>query len=259
MRYWLELTNSGFDHSVLPEFRGRLIASSEENKLLEKMLVILREEKLVKARGKQRTDSTHILAAIRRLNRLELVAETLRQALNELAEKAPEWLIEQIEKDWFDRYGTRIEKYRLPKNKREQEELALLVGADGHNILEAVYAPETDSSLRQLKGVKILRELWLQQYTYVKGSLVWRKQEKTGLPPQKLLIESPYDPEARNSTKRETDWTGYKVHISETCDEDEPHIITNVETTPATTPDGELTQKIHVALAEKNYFQQNIF
>ena len=208
--------------------------------------------RLVRARGKQRTDSTHILAAIRRLNRLELVAETLRQALNELAKQAPEWLYNQVNTDWFDRYGTRIEKYRLPKNKGGQEELALLVGADGHHILEAVYATETDESLRELKAIKVLRELWVQQYAYVKGILVWRQQEKTGLPPQKLLIESPYDPEARNSTKRETNWTGYKVHLSETCDEDEPHIITNVETTPATTPDGELTQEIHLALAEKD-------
>ena len=119
----LELTDSGFDSSVLTEFRARLIDSSQENKLLEKMLLVLREQKLVKARGKQRTDSTHILAAIRRLNRLELVAETLRQALNELAKQAPEWLINQVNKDWFDRYETRIEKYRLPKNKGEQEEL----------------------------------------------------------------------------------------------------------------------------------------
>lgn len=248
----LELTDSGFNHSVLPEFRARLIASGQEKQVLDLILEKLLEQKLLKARGKQRTDSTHILAAIRRLNRLELVGETLRQALNELALYAPNWLLKQVSQDWFDRYETRFEQYRLPKNKSEQEQLALSVGGDGHYILEAVYEPTTDPKLRDLPGVKILRSVWVQQYAFVASRLVWRQPEATGVPPHKLLIESPYDPEARNSTKRETNWTGYKVHLTETCDEGTPHLIINVETTPATTPDGNLTQTIHASLAQKD-------
>lgn len=110
----LELTDSGFDHTVLREFRNRLIESGRERMLLELMLEALKEKNLISERGKQRTDSTHVLAAIRQLNRLELVGETLRNALNRLAETDPQWLLMVVTKEWFDRYSTRFEKSRFP-------------------------------------------------------------------------------------------------------------------------------------------------
>jgi transposase len=248
----LELTDSGFDYSVLKEWRGRLIARNSERQLLDKMLAQLKEQKLLKSRGKQRTDSTHVLAAIRQVNRLELVGETLRHALNELAIVAPQWLKAQVSLDWFDRYSTRFEQYRLPSEKTAKEQLALTIGADGHHILSAIYEYQTDQQLRQLTSVEILRQVWVQQYAFVEGKLVWREPSTTGLPPNKLSIESPYDPEARNRTKRDTNWTGYTVHLTETCEENSPNLITNVETTPATTPDGAMTQTIHTSLAKKD-------
>ena len=81
----LDLTDAGFDFSALSEFRDRLLAGSAAEHLLDKLLERCRTLGLLKARGQQRTDSTHVLAAIRVLNRLELVAETLRATLNELA------------------------------------------------------------------------------------------------------------------------------------------------------------------------------
>ena len=65
------------------------------------------------------------------------------------------------------------------------------------------------------------------------------------------MISSPYDVEARCSIKRETAWTGYKIHLTETCDDDTPSIITDVATTPATTTDYEATAGIHDRLAER--------
>ena len=88
----LELTDPGFDFSVLSAFRDRLPTGSAAELLLDKRLGRCRMMGLLKARGQQRTDSTHVLAAIRVLNHLELVAETLRAALNELATVAPAWL-----------------------------------------------------------------------------------------------------------------------------------------------------------------------
>lgn len=126
----LELTDSGFDHSVLNEWRCRLISRGYETQLLDLILAKLKQQKLLKSRGSCRTDSTHVLAAIRRLNRLELVGETLRYALNELAIVAPEWLKARVNSDWFDRYKVRFEQYRLPQEKAEQELLALTIGAD---------------------------------------------------------------------------------------------------------------------------------
>jgi transposase len=95
----LPLTDAGFDFSVLSQFRTRLIEGQAEAVLFEQMLQVLRERGLVKAGGKQRTDSTHILAAVRTLSRLELVGETLRQALEALAVAAPDWLRQQVAPD----------------------------------------------------------------------------------------------------------------------------------------------------------------
>ena len=92
----LQLTDPGFDFSILSEFRGRLIAGTREHLLLDQMLEVFRQKKMLKARGRQRTDSTHVLAAIRTMTRLELVTETLRAALNDLAAKEPDCLKSRI-------------------------------------------------------------------------------------------------------------------------------------------------------------------
>ncbi len=101
-----------------------------------------KQHKLLRSRGRQRTDSSHVLAAIRQVNHLELVGETLRQALNELAIVAPEWLTALVSRDWFDRYAARVEQYRLPTDSKEREQLALLIGRDGHHILSTIYAQD---------------------------------------------------------------------------------------------------------------------
>lgn len=253
----LELTDCGFDYSVLSAFRDRVIAGGMEKRLLDDMLARFKDLGLIKARGRQRTDSTHVLAAVRKLNRLECVGETMRCALNDLATVAPEWLLEQVTPDWFDLYGRRFEQYRLPKERAGRQELAERIGIDGHQLLASIYAAETPRWLREIPSVQILRQVWVQQYQVQDDQVRWRAAED--LPPHKLLIVSPYDSEARNRTKRSLNWTGYAAHLSEACDEDMPHLITNVETTPATTGDVEVTDIIHAALAEKGFLPSEHF
>src|SRR5918998_887890 len=120
----LELTDTGFHHSVLGEFRDRLIAGQAEQLLLDRMLEHFTKGGLLKARGRQRTDSTHVLAAIRVMNRLEMVAETLRATLNDLAEVAPDWMRSVATPEWYRRYGQRIEQSRLPKSEAARNEYA---------------------------------------------------------------------------------------------------------------------------------------
>lgn len=245
----LELTDPGFDASALSEFRDRLIQGERVEQVLTSLLDRFKAQGLLKAGGKQRTDGTHVLAAIRQLNRLECVGETLRQVLNELAEVAPAWLLEQVTPDWFDRYGPRFDTYRLPQKEAERVALREQVGRDGAQLLTAIYADQTPPELRSLLPVELMRQVWLQQYYVEAGQVKWR--DKDNLPPQHLLIQSPHDPQARNRTKRQLNWTGYTAHFTETCDPDTPNLITHVETTPATTADIQVTPRIHTALAEK--------
>ncbi len=191
-----------------------------------------------------------MLAAIRSLNRLESVTETLRAALNALAELAPDWLLSQITPEWFDRYSARAEEYRLPKGEATRKALAESIGTDGMQLLTAIYALPTSSPLRHLAQVETLRQVWVHQYYFIDGQLRWRSA--ADLPPAGTRFDSPYDPEARYGTKRSTSWTGYKVHVSETCEPEAPHLITNIETTPAHIADVTMTAPIHDALAKKD-------
>jgi transposase len=250
----LELTNPGFDYSVLCEFRARLLDGSQELLLFETLLEHFRHKKLLKARGKQRTDSTHILAAVRALNRLEGVGETFRHALNCLAVAAPEWLRALSPAEWVERYSRRFDDERLPEGEKERLELARTIGADGYRLLSAVYAANAPGWLREIPAVQLLRQVWVQQFYRDEAGLRFRTEKE--IPPAAQFLGSPYDPEARYSKKESTSWVGYKVHLTETCDPDTPLLITDVQTTPATTADGDVTPRIHAALKVRDLLPQ---
>jgi transposase len=246
----LELTDPGFDASVLSEFRTRLVAGSAESTLRDAMLAQFKTAGLLKARGRQRTDSTQVLAAIRALNRLTCVGETLRHALNSLAVVAPAWLQLHLDPAWVERYGPRVDEHRLPKGADERQTLAEVIGADGFRLLGAVDAPDAPGWLREVPAVQTLRRVWLQQYYAPAAEVRWRRVQD--LAPAARLINSPYDVEARYSAKRTTTWVGYKVHLTEVCDQDAPHLLTHVETTLGTTQDVELLPTIHASLAQQD-------
>jgi len=249
----LELTDTGFDYSILSEFRARLIGDEVgmgwEGLLLTRLLDWARQQGWLKARGRQRTDSTHVRAAIRTLNRLEAVGETVRTALNSLAVAAPDWLRAHVPADWHDRYDRRMEEYRLPTAKTERTALAAAIGTDGLALRAAVYAPTAPAWLRELPAVRTLRAVWVQQYYApdATGAVRWR--EEADWPPSAVLIQSPHDPDARYSTKRDTHWVGYKAHLTETCDADTPSLITDVQTTLATTADVTMLPQVQEDLA----------
>src|SRR5712664_1475349 len=156
----LELTDPGFDFSVLSEFRDRLLAGEAAERLLEPLLERCRAMGLLKARGQQRTDATHVLAAIRVLNRLELVAETLRAALNAVATVAPAWLQAITPLAWYERSSRRIEESRLPKDTAAREAYAHTVGEDGFRFLDALEAPDAPQEARELPVMATLRRTW---------------------------------------------------------------------------------------------------
>jgi transposase len=261
----LELTDPGFDFSVLSAFRDRLLAGSAEELLLDKLLERCQALGLLTARGQQRTDSTHVLAAIRVLNRLELVAETLRAALNALATVAPDWLQAVSPLAWYERYSRRIEESRLPKATAAREAYAHTVGADGFLLLDALDTPDVPEGLRTLPSIAALRQTWQRHYERTArtpaspgGASEYRVRFKASreLPPAAEGIESPYDVEARYRHKRDTQWTGYMVHVSETCEPTAPHLLTHVHTTPATVHEAQCTTPIQQALVDKDVSPQ---
>jgi len=244
----LELSDPGFDFSILSDFRQRLLERGAEQLLLDAMLALCKEQGWLKERQRQRTDSTHVLAKVRAINRLMCVGEAMRFALTSLAIVAGEWLLAHSDPEWVNRCGYRIEESRLPRSQEQRQAVAELIGRDGSNLLRDLYAADAPAVLREIPAVEILRRIWFQNYVWVEGQLRWRSNDD--LPPGKQFINSPYDSEARYGKKRETRWTGYKVHLTETCEEDAPHLITHVVTTVATTTDEAVTETIHAELEQ---------
>lgn len=277
----MTLTDPGFDASVLSEFRTRLVAHGLEERVLDMLLARLGELGLVRAGGKQRTDSTHVISAVRDLNRLELAGESVRAVLEALAVAAPGWLPTVIDvPGWAQRYGARVDSWRLPASQIKRKQLAQSYGGDALALLRAVYAPEAPDWLAELPAVEVLRQVLVQNYhirTDTRGrEVITRREADTdGLPPGALRISSPYDTDTRWAAKGEDlAWNGYKVHLSETCHTLEPdpgtahpcddpvtgrrdtpakpgelpNLITNVATTDATVPDVAMTEEIHQML-----------
>jgi transposase len=281
----LRVDDPGFDHTVLAEFRGKVAGAGLEQVALDALLEKLMAGGLVKAGGKQRTDSTHVTAAVAALGRLELAGESVRAALEALAAAHPAWLEQRIcVSDFARRYGTPMTSWRPPLSQAARDELAIACARDGYALLEAVYDRAAPAWLRELPAVDVLRRVLLQNYTRVitrDGREVIRRREKEpegdGLPPGHARIASPYDLDARWGVKREEFWLGYKLHITETCDDPPPctcrpagagahhrehgkgcaqlafpNLITNVATTDATVTDNQMTEPVHDALAARN-------
>jgi transposase len=246
----LELSDPGFDASVLAEFRERLVAGQAATVLLDVLLERCKQRGWLKAGGKQRTDSTHVLARVRSLSNLECVGETLRAALDDVARLAPDWLASQISPDWFERYSHRVENYRLPKAESQRTALAEQIGTDGVHLLAALEGADAPTGLKELERVQVLRQVWQQYYDLSKGRAKWRAGPQAE--EQEGVLRSPYDTEARTGKKRETVWLGYKVHLTETCDAspEVPHLIVQVETTVANVQDVEMTATIQQELAQ---------
>ena len=240
----LDLTDEGFDFSVLSEFRQRLVEHQAGERLLNTMLEQFVQAGLLSSGGTQRTDSTNVLAQVRDLNRLELVGRTLQATLDAIADTAPDWLQAWLAPEWYNRYGQLLTEFRLPQKETEREALAIQIGVDGLALLEAVYdGTSTPAVVRQLAAVETMRQIWVQQYAVIEDTVRWRQREE--MPLAAKLIQNPFDPEAHYSHKRGREWVGDKVHFTESCDDDKPHLITHIHTVNATEQDINALDPIH--------------
>jgi transposase len=253
----LDLADSGFDFSVLSLFRARLLEKGAGRAPLDLLLARLKESGLVVPGTRQRTDSTHVLARVRDLSRLELAGEAVRAALEAAAAAEPGWLAGVIDASWQVTYGRRICDLRLPRADAARARLAEQFARDGCHLLEQAAGAGAPPSVAGLPAMRALRLVLLQQFYWRDGpdgrpEVTWRDPREHGFPPGRDKVASPYDTDARYAEKRGTRWTGYKAHYTETVPERagdgapaRPSIVTCARTTSAAEPDVTMTQVVH--------------
>lgn len=244
----LELDDPGFHHSVLSDFRERLIQDDRADRLLDLALARLKDAGLVRERTTQRTDSTHVLAAVRDLTRLELVTEAVRAALEEVARTAGHLLVGLVDEEWGRRYGRQV---RLGKNPTRPKTRILAAGEDACRLLEHLqqHGPDRRLGLQ----AEALRQVVVQNYYRdAAGRLRWRTAEDGGLPPSAAAVVSPYDTTARYVRHGHIiRWKGFAAHLTETCAAGSVNVITDVATTSAATSDAQVLPGLHARLARR--------
>jgi transposase len=156
-----------------------------------------------------------------------------------------------MDPQWAERYEKRFSDFRLPKDKTERVALAEQIGADGRALYERLGEEQDLAWLKNLEAVEILRQIWLQQYHASPKGAPWR--DDNDLPPSALLITSPgCTLKLVLLARKALVGLGTRVHLTETCDTDAPHLIVEVMTTTATLPDGEVVGDLHEHLEKQD-------
>jgi transposase len=245
-RYALSLpaTEVEFDFTALSRFRERLSKHDIAELILEPILKVCRREGWLMPGGQQRTDSTHVLAAVHAFACEERVGEALRAALNTLAALVPEWLLAIAPEHWFERYVDRIDLQRMTKNPNERAALRDQMGADAWRLLQALDTPLLPDEVKQHPTIETLALMWQQHFEWCEGQVCWRKDGPAVK--GEALIASPYDTQVRWSRKRSLCWLGYKTHLTETCSRQSEalRLIVHVETTFSTVQDKQVLAKV---------------
>jgi transposase len=228
----LELDYDGFHATVLVYFRDRLQQHQAERMIFDGILKLLVELGLVKKKGKQRLDSTHIVGYVKAMSWLECAMETLRLGLE--AVKA------EVERKKRPEFWDRLWEFYVESNlnwrlsKTEQASRHRQCGQDMSDLLEWI---DTEApKLAEREAVKLLRRVFTEQFEVVEGKLELATQRPS------RAVQNPHDPDAHYADKNTKQWTGYKVHVAETVDPQQPiqkkgepaeHFITEIFTTEA--------------------------
>ena len=241
-----ELDWLGFHHTDLSNFRARLVAHAEEQLVFGQVLDWVKRHGMLRKHGKQRTDSTHVLGAVERMSRLELVWESLRLALGAVQRAAPDWYHATIPGAFHTAYHERQSDWRL--NKDEVRAAMQTAGADGYWLLDRIDTPAPEE-VRELEAVATLRRVLEQQFERTDGQVGAKKVPIKG----KYIVSSPHDVDARWAEKRGKDWVGYKLQVTETADEENAvQFITDVDTAAANDGDSEHVDGIQTRLEERD-------
>ena len=242
----LPLEDEGFNFSVLSEFRDRLIVGKAEGRVFETLVAQIREMGLIKEHGKQRTDSIAMLSKVRWLSRLEIAVETLRLAVVGLIKADREWSGATLPPSWEDKYGERFVMQR--QTEKEWKEYEANIGNDGQWLLKRVTDGGAPAGLQELSEMKLLKIVWAQQFREEAGKMAFAELKKYDGHTQ---IATPHDPEARYSRKRQSEWIGDKVQVTDSDDAGYPHIITDIVSTESNLTDYEALSDIQDRLAQR--------
>jgi transposase len=224
---------AGFDASILVDFRKRLLAHDAEARIFEHVLHTMQVLGLLKARGIQRTDSLSLFTKARKLTRIEFMVETMRVTLRAVVKADKTWAQANLAAEWEARYAKICRSEHLDKDQIAG--LSVQTGDDGQLLLDLLDADDGPAALRDLFAVTVLRTVWSQHYAKGDdGHLAWVTTRNA---PGAERIETPHDPEARWSSKRDQGWNGHKLQVTETDDADLPHLITDIAVTSATVSD----------------------
>jgi transposase len=239
----LPLTWTGFHFSDLSNFRKRLTEKGQERLVFDKLLAWIQDRGLIKKKGKQRTDSTHVLGLVARLSVLEMVWESLRVSLRAIKRAAPDWYRKTIPAVFSEKYVERQSDYKLNQDECRKE--LGKAGADGYWLLDQIEAG-APPVVQALVEVETLRTILEQQFERHDGEVSPRKPKV----PHSEVIQSPHEIEVRFRKRRGKEWVGYMVQVTETAEDDEPNFITDIATTNACSHDSQALEGIHARLSE---------
>jgi hypothetical protein len=208
----LECGDTGFHPTSLVVFRERLVEGKAERIGMDAVLQSLVGKGLVRKRSKQRIDSTHVLANVSKMSRLETTRETMRLCLEDLGKQKPATLPEAWP-EWMERYCKMEVDYRQLKEAREMIERLKQAGRD----MTALWAwLETQPELKEREKAKLLKRMLEEQFEVREGQLEVRTARAAG------CIDNPHDPQAQWASKDQelkTQWVGYKAQVVETVGE----------------------------------------
>ena len=227
----LELPYEGFHPTVLVYFRDRLEEKKAERVIFDGIVELLIELGLIKRAGKQRIDSTDILGYVKEMSRLECAAETLRLALEGLAGV----VVSQRPEFWDRLWSLYVQSevgWRLSKAERDSRYRQC--GQDIKELME--WIDKSAAKLSEMESIKLLRRVFAEQFEVVEGTIRPRRTRPS------RSVQNPHDPDAHYADKGTKQWIGYKVHVVESVDPEQPakvkaepgeHFITEILTTEA--------------------------
>ena len=240
----LPLHDSGFHYSDLCNFRKRLANHDKESLIFEQLLEKIKALGYFKKHKHQRTDSTHVLAKVRDLSRLENLSEGLRVSLKAIQKADMTFYETKIPVLYTEHWSKPLSDYQMTDEERKQA--LQRVGQDIHWLLS--FLKTNKESFLRLPELEVLQTLFSQHFTIQSQKVSVKREATVG----KDKIQTPHDPEARYSKKRGKSWTGGKVHITETANEKgQVNFITDVTTTNACEQDNETLPQIQGNLEER--------